>query len=418
MQAAKTRRNPLMLRSLRPFAPSPKPAHSSASGAWSVAIVRRAPTRRWLAAIATLGACTLFAGYVAMRSVPWFGPFVADTLRAAVGIERVALLEQWLAAAEDRVEQTVHRAPPRSLADSMPEELLVASGSQEQLPQPEQLTLPDVGPLFAATANSADGTWQDVPLRSGNGAMVGTLIHPDPERVYAELSVFALDLKRLRLHAVAGSVEPKRPEDSPELERPGVVPQRDREQLVAAFNGGFKAEHGHFGMMVDGTELLAPRKHSCTLAAHVDGSLQIAPWSRLSARAAEFSWWRQTPGCMLEDGVLHPGLSQEDSRNWGATLEGKTVIRRSAVGLSRDGRTLFVGISNYTTARALALGMQHVGAVSVAQLDVNFSYPRFLLYQQKGAELKAIGAVKGLLYKSDEYVGRPSTRDFFYVTAK
>jgi hypothetical protein len=121
---------------------------------------------------------------------------------------------------------------------------------------------------------------------------------------------------------------------------------------------------------------------------------------------------------MLEDGVLHPGLSQEDSRNWGATLEGKTVIRRSAVGLSRDGRTLFVGISNYTTARALALGMQHVGSVSVAQLDVNFSYPRFLLYQQKGAELSAIPAVKGLLYKRDEYLGRPSTRDFFYVTAK
>ena len=380
--------------------------------------MRRAPTRRWLAAIGTLGACALFASYVAMRTVPWFGPFAADTLRAAIGIERVALLEQWLAAAEDRVEQTVHRAPPRSLADSTPEELLVVSTEQAQLPQPEQFTLPDVGPLFAATANSADGAWQDVPLRSGQRAMVRTLIHPDPERVYAELFVFALDLGRLRLHAVAGSVEPKRPEESPEIERPGMVPARDREQLVAAFNGGFKAEHGHFGMMVDGTELLPPRKHSCTVAARSDGGLAIAPWSRLSAHAAELSWWRQTPGCMLEDGVLHPGLSQEDSRNWGATLEGKTVIRRSAVGLSRDGRTLFVGISNYTTARALALGMQHAGAVSVAQLDVNFSYPRFLLYQQKGAELNAIGAVKGLLYKSDEYLGRPSTRDFFYVTAK
>jgi hypothetical protein len=94
------------------------------------------------------------------------------------------------------------------------------------------------------------------------------------------------------------------------------------------------------------------------------------------------------------------------------------VIRRSAVGLSADRRTLFVGISNSTTARALATGMQHAGAEDVAQLDVNFSYPRFLLYQQneESGELSAFGAVKGQLYEPNEYLGRPSTRDFFYVT--
>jgi hypothetical protein len=122
---------------------------------------------------------------------------------------------------------------------------------------------------------------------------------------------------------------------------------------------------------------------------------------------------------MLQDGVLHPGLRTEDSRNWGATLEGKTVIRRSAVGLSADARTLFVGISNSTTARALALGMQHVGSRDVAQLDVNFSFPRFLLYKDgEGSALNAVGAVRGLLYQPDEYLGHASTRDFFYVTAR
>ena len=96
------------------------------------------------------------------------------------------------------------------------------------------------------------------------------------------------------------------------------------------------------------------------------------------------------------------------------------MIRRSAVGLSADARTLFVGISNSTTARALALGMQHAGARDVAQLDVNFSFPRFLLYRegQDTSKLTAVGAVKGLLYQKDEYVGRASPRDFFYVTAR
>jgi hypothetical protein len=68
----------------------------------------------------------------------------------------------------------------------------------------------------------------------------------------------------------------------------------------------------------------------------------------------------------------------------------------------------------------MALGMRQVGAVSVAQLDVNFSFPRFLVYQPdpKTGELSALGAVKGLLYEPDEYLGRASTRDFFYVTAR
>jgi hypothetical protein len=62
--------------------------------------------------------------------------------------------------------------------------------------------------------------------------------------------------------------------------------------------------------------------------------------------------------------------------------------------------------------------MQQAGAETVAQLDVNHSYPRFLLYRDEGPVLKAKGAIKGLLYEPDEYVGRASSRDFFYVTAR
>jgi hypothetical protein len=196
------------------------------------------------------------------------------------------------------------------------------------------------------------------------------------------------------------------------------VPEADREKLVAAFNGGFKAEHGKFGMMVAGHELLAPRPKSCTFAEQKDGTLAIATWTAISAEPELLSWWRQTPACMLENGALHAGLQTEDSKNWGATLEGKTVIRRSAVGLGADGRTLYVGISNSTTARALALGMKQVGATNVAQLDVNHSFPRFLMYTAGPTGLTAQGAVKGLLYQKDEFLGRPSTRDFFYVTLR
>ena len=395
------------------------PAHDalSALGGWAAPIVPKRTASRWLLSITCLGAVGLCAAWLAVRHVPWFGPMVADGLRSLVGSERVTQLEETVAGVEDRVQQAVSDGKARSLSEATPSELLATVADTAIMV--EAAAPRAVGPLYPATASPEDGTWQPVNARAGqNGAIYRTIVHPDSERVYAELFVFALDLSKLSVHAVAGSIEPKSAEPMPGVARPGVVPESDRGRLVAAFNGGFKAEHGQFGMMVDGTEFLAAKPQSCTFAASNDGSLRIAPWANLSGTDT-LTWWRQTPGCMLQNGELHPGLRSADSRNWGATLEGKTVIRRSAVGLSADARTLYVGISNATTARALALGMQHVGARDVAQLDVNFSFPRFLLYREgEGSALGAVGAVRGLLYQPDEYLGHASTRDFFYVTAR
>jgi hypothetical protein len=398
------------------------PAHEalSAIGGWAAPIVPTRPASRWLLSLTLLGSVGLCAAWLAVRHVPWFGPMVADELRSFVGSERVTKLEEAVAGVEDRVQQVTSDGKARSLSEATPSELLANANVAEAKNTAETAVPRALGAMYATTASAEDGTWQPVSTRAGkSGAMYRTIVHPDSERVYAELFVFSLDLSKLSVHAVAGSVEPKSVDPGIEAARPGVIPQADRGELVASFNGGFKAEHGQFGMMVDGSELLAPKPKSCTFAATSDGGLRIAPWTALGGRS-EFSWWRQTPGCMVQDGELHPGLRTQDSTNWGATLEGKTVIRRSAVGLSADGRTLFVGISNSTTARALALGMQHVGARDVAQLDVNFSFPRFLLYRDDAASgaLNAVGAVRGLLYQPDEYLGHASTRDFFYVTAR
>ena len=395
------------------------PTHDalSALGGWAAPILPKRPASRWLLSLALLGCTSLFGAWFAVRHVPWFGPLVADELRALLGSERVTGIEETVAGVEDRFQRALSDGKARSLSEATPTELLPVVPESKRVSE-DAAGPRAVGALYAATASAEDGAWLPVNARSGkSGAIYRTIVHPDSERAYAELFVFALDLSKLRVHAVAGSVEPKSVGAGLQVPRAGVIPGPDREQLVAAFNGGFKAEHGQFGMMVDGTQLLAPKPQSCTFAATSDGALRIAPWSALVS-ADGFGWWRQTPGCMLLDGVLHPGLRSSDSRNWGATLEGKTVIRRSAVGLSADARTLFVGISNSTTARALALGMQHVGARDVAQLDVNFSFPRFLLYREgEGGALNAVGAVRGLLYQPDEYLGHASTRDFFYVTA-
>ncbi|HVR21369.1 MAG TPA: phosphodiester glycosidase family protein [Polyangiaceae bacterium] len=399
---------------------SSAPPPAAAAGGW-VTPARSARRRsRWLFGAVALGALILMATWTAVRTVPWFGPFVADGLRTLLGSERVTKLEEAVAAVEDDVKQVTNGGQGRTLSDATPAALLVAS-PQAFAPRTVERRPADVTPPYTKVSTREDGVWLPVSTRAGGApSLYRTMLHPDTTRAYAELFVFALDLSKLEVRAVAGSVEPKSDRAGTKSGRPGVVPEIDRPKLVAAFNGGFKAEHGQFGMMVDGRELLAPKQHSCTLASTRDGALRIGTWTELESTRGELAWWRQTPGCMFENGVLHPGLRSPDTKNWGATLDGNTVIRRSAVGLSSDGKTLFVGISNSTTARAMAFGMNHAGAVTVAQLDVNFSFPRFLLYQPDAetGELSALGAVKGLLYEADEYLERASTRDFFYVTAR
>jgi hypothetical protein len=147
----------------------------------------------------------------------------------------------------------------------------------------------------------------------------------------------------------------------------------------------------------------------------------LGDWDALAEEAPLATWWRQTPACMVDDGVLHPGLRGEKNTFWGATLDGETIIRRSAVGLSSSGKVLYVGIGDSTSAKAIAVGMAHAGAANVAQLDVNWAYPRFVLYRPRepgAGELVATALCPGFALSEGEYVRERADRDFFYLTRK
>jgi hypothetical protein len=236
------------------------------------------------------------------------------------------------------------------------------------------------------------------------------------------VSVVGIDLRQIQLHIVAGRHEPEATEEEAKsYERPALIKSDHFETLVAGFNGGFKTEHGKFGMKLDGVTLVKARKDVCTVAMYDDGALAIRTFSQVADSEPRMTWWRQTPSCMVELGEMHPGLQLETNTHWGATLDRETVIRRSAIGLSQDGQVLYVGIGDATTARAIAQAMSHAGAYNVAQLDINYSYPKFLTFEPREAgstELVGKPLCKGFEYSEDDYVRKRSPRDFFYLTRK
>ncbi|AGP36827.1 hypothetical protein [Sorangium cellulosum] len=394
------------------------------------ALQRRRRLRRWVLGSLAVSGLAGVGLWIAVHRIPWMGPLVANGLRSVIGAENVTALEETAYGVEDRVHQLLRRNEPPKTYWEVPEQAPVpaapaaeASAAVAPAVVAAAFRPKDVGPSHAAWPAPGDGQWVPIVDRARPGnppRLYKTLIHPDPHRSWAELFIVAMDLSGVDVHLMAGSREPAATtEEGKTYERPAKIPEAHHERLLAAFNGGFMTEHGQWGMRLDGVTLVRPRENGCTLALHGDGRMQIAPWARMAEGEGGMRWWRQTPSCMVDEGELHPALRVPEVRNWGATLDGNTVIRRSAVGLDRDGKVLFVAISNHTTAPAIALGLRHVGATAVAQLDVNWSYPKFLLYEPgEGGALMPVALASGFEFSEDEYIRKRSLRDFFYVTRK
>ena len=279
-------------------------------------------------------------------------------------------------------------------------------------------------PPVERTAKPGDGTW--APLVAGAAGepalLYRSMIHPDSYRPHIYVALVAIDLRRVAVHLVAGTREPQSA-SVPDERRPGLVPPAALPNLLAVMNGGFMSRHGGFGMKV-GADVFAPAQpDGCTVALLASGDVRIRTWRELASSAADVVAYRQTPPCLVEQGVVHPALlGSEKPRRWGLSETGGIDIRRSALGVLEGGRTLVYGLGEGVTPRALAEAMRAAGAVDAAELDVNWSYTRFLIYRPQAApnappEVKET-LIPKIKHGPGQYVSKPAERDFFYLVRR
>jgi len=394
--------------------------------------------RRWPRRLA-IGLAVTVVGvggvWYGIHNIPGFGPALADGVRAVLGPSVVAWIEDTAYGIADDINvwrhkddapQTFWEVPASAQATSSaepPPTLPAASAAPTPPTNPNAPAFPP--PRFEApfptVATPADGVWlelaegrrgEDPPL------LAKSIVHPDKKRPFAAVAVVAMDLTRINVRLVAGTTEPLSEKVSL-AERPGLVPTNEHADLIAVFNGGFKALHGQYGMMLDGKIFLPPRDIACTVGLYRDGTIRIRTWPQISATQSDMVAYRQTPPCLVEQDTLNNKLT-ESTKNWGATVSGETVIRRSAIGIDASGKTLFYALGEAVTAQSLATAMKAVGARDAAQLDVNYAYPRFLFFDHPpAAERRAVlSLVPHVDYRSGDYVREPSPRDFFYITRR
>ncbi|MBN2197163.1 MAG: phosphodiester glycosidase family protein [Polyangiaceae bacterium] len=285
-----------------------------------------------------------------------------------------------------------------------------------------------VAPPHTASAQPGDGTWTPLgdPERGERLSELphvafATTIHPHRVSRWKKLSVVAIDQSRVRVAFVPGT------EDVSEAAvaaagltcKPGLVAEGDLPTVLFIHNGGFKPRHGHWGMMVDGATLVPPRPEGCTVAVRDDGRVTIGTYARLVPELGTIKSFRQTPPCLVEAGTIHPRLAARDERPWGGHNPKDVTRRRSAVGIDRTGHVLFYGMGEELEPSELAVAMETAGAVSAAELDINWSWTRFLVVGRRGTTPEITSTlIPQMVHERGAYLTRPAARDFFYVVRR
>ncbi len=301
-----------------------------------------------------------------VRAFPWFGD------------ERM----QWLKAVAFSGKDWLQRRRAQVLGDDSSEDIAADLGEIAANSPPTSFTDPQTGwppaPMeLWITKYPVEGEGQWIPLDKdpyiatnpgAPPAFVTSFIRADRERAYTRVYVTMWDPRQVRLHMMAGTVEPRGPSGEA---GPGLIPRTPEtmKRLVAGFNGGFQAFHGEFGMMADGVVYLPPKPYASTVFAMKDGSTGFGTWPNSEEVPSEVLSFRQNLTALIQDGKHNPyGRTW-----WGGTppdWEDRVHSTRTGICLTQEGFVAYF-YGNEIDAAPLARAMLQARCKYGLHLDMN-----------------------------------------------
>ena len=293
---------------------------------------------------------------------------------------------------------------------------------------------PPTIPSLWATAKEGEGEWvapklpwqRDVPGLdpSAPPAFVQTYVRPDKERPYAKVWLMAMDTRQLDLDMEAGSEDP-RPLSGPpgkgQLSRDPAIYKR----VVALWNGGFKTEHGRFGMMVRKRELLPPQPGASSVVVLKDGRIGMGSWGKETdyagiegVAAEDVVSMRQN----MEPLVDHTQINPSGRFLWGWAAPGKgAATDRSGMCVTSGGHLVYAW-SDDATAISLAKAMRMAGCDYGMHLDMNAGHTGLLLshiedFSKGKSGYQSVLMTREMGIHTHRFI-EASPKDFFYVMTR
>ncbi|MDX6355880.1 MAG: hypothetical protein QOF98_2783, partial [Streptomyces sp.] len=266
-------------------------------------------------------------------------------------------------------------------------------------------------PLVSPTL-PGEGVYRTLSSVHGEPLVQGTYVRPDAEHTSYEAAVAWISGKHSRFQLHPGFREPGETFDVPP-----TIPEGERTNLVATWNGGFRITDGgsRGGFYLDGKTAGELRDGAASEVFYRDGSIKIGVWGRDARMTPDVVGVRQCLELMVDGGAVVPDI--DDDSKWGVSDQSRMYVPRSGVGVTAQGDIIMV-VGQALSARSLAELMQRAGAVRAMPLDMNRAWPSFMSYD--GSHQPANPTPTNILDFEDPpdryYV--QATRDFVAVYAR
>lgn len=351
-----------------------------------------------------------------LRAVSWIGPSpIAWAEDQALSL-RDTYRRLTFRSGQSQTDVAVAGAPPPALDAS------AAQGDDAHWP-------PTRIPSIWKSSEPGEGEWSAPPLpwlrrpagvaADAPAAFYETFVRPDQERPYAKVLLVAMDMRQVELDMEAGVEDPEPLTGPPGA---GRIPRDPSvyKRVVAAFNGAFKTEHGHYGMMVHKRVLLPPVPAAATVVVLDDGRVGFGTWGaerRVGGIAGvsddAIVSFRQNLDPLVDHGQVNPaGRSL-----WGFTLPGKGVqTERSGLCVTGSGHLVYAW-GDDVSATSLARAMSMAGCDYAMHLDMNPYHTGFLftaIDDLPAKKYKSSLLTTAMSIPTDRYI-QYAPKDFFYV---
>ena len=269
-------------------------------------------------------------------------------------------------------------------------------------------------PLAAGAALPGEGQWRVLEKVNGNPAILTTLLRDGGQYTSYSNGIASIDQRLVKFSLRPGTEDP----GAGNWGVPNYIPQGQYTGLLATFNGGFKLDSAEGGFYLNGIYHGKLVNGAATIVYYKDGTIKVGDWGRDFTMNSSIVGVRQNLKLLVDKGqtVSNANLSVQSA--WGATLGGGDWVWRSGLGITKDGRIVYV-YGQELDAQDLALLLQRAGAVEGMQMDINPAWMKFDLYTTHGntTQPSAVPLLSAQQPSVYSYL-TPSTRDFTAVYAR
>jgi hypothetical protein len=223
-----------------------------------------------------------------------------------------------------------------------------------------------------------EGQWRVLESVHGEPAILNTFLRQSATYSSYVSAIVSMDPRLVEFQLHPGSEDPGPGNWGPNSD-PSIPPGK-RTGLLATYNSGFKIDASRGGFYLNGSSDGTLQAGAASVVYYKNGTLKIGEWGRDVQMTPQVEGVRQNLQLIVDNGQIPSTVDENVEAGWGFTLGGGYYVWRSGIGITKDGRIIFV-YGPALNVRQLATLLQHAGVVEGMQLDINPAWTSYEYYQ-------------------------------------